>query len=122
MNARARAAYRANPAPRLEAQKASRAANPERSREAVTASYLKRTYGITRADFAAMLAGQDGVCAICKRKCFGSRLSVDHDHALANMDEAVRGLLCRKCNAGLGAFADDPALLRAALEYLEGGR
>lgn len=66
-----------------------------------------------------MLVAQNGGCVICgspspKRK--GSvHLVVDHCHKTG----AVRGLLCYRCNVGLGNFEDDPTLVAAALEYLK---
>ena len=77
------------------------------------ARWLRR-YGLSLADYDAMLARQGGVCGICKRQS-GIRLCVDHCHATGR----VRGLLCRTCNSGLGFYQDDPRLTRAATAYLE---
>lgn len=81
---------------------------------------LVQAYGITVEDYSAMLQEQNGRCAICGKSAMeciakGHRhLHVDHDHET----KAVRGLLCGKCNSGIGAFADDPELLEKAIEYL----
>lgn len=42
-------------------------------------------------------------------------LVVDHCHK----SKQIRGLVCHRCNVGLGYFRDDPELLRAAAAYLE---
>lgn len=87
------------------------AAHPERAAE----HHYKSRYGITWAQYSAMFEEQSGVCAICREVCpTGQRLCVDHDHAT----DAVRQLLCRRCNQGLGEFRDRPDLLVAAAEYL----
>ena len=85
-----------------------------RRKEAGRAATFKTIYGITIADYDRMMADQNGVCAICFQPCgTGKRLAIDHDHA----NGAIRGLLCRKCNLGLGHF--DITSLRVALSYLE---
>lgn len=79
---------------------------------------LRKHYGITLALYEQIFTFQNGRCAICQTteaKGHGKRLSVDHCHKT----QRLRGLLCNNCNNGLGRFLDDPALLRAAILYLE---
>ena len=40
---------------------------------------------------------------------------VDHDHTTG----AVRGIVCLLCNAAMGAFHDDPTLIRRAIAYVK---
>ena len=68
---------------------------------------------MSRADYDALLERQGGVCAICAKPS-KKTLCVDHCHSTGT----IRGLLCRKCNLGLGCLADDQAALIAALAYL----
>jgi hypothetical protein len=74
-----------------------------------------RRYGMSNADYEAMLARQNGTCAICKTKPPGQTLGVDHCHIC----NKVRRLLCPGCNFGLGHYKDDPRLTRAATAYLD---
>lgn len=78
-------------------------------------------YGLTRESFEALLNSQGGLCAICNE--VPDVVHVDHDHqccpGLEACGRCVRGLLCRKCNLGIGGFKDDPIRLRAAAAYLE---
>ena len=75
---------------------------------------LEAIYGMSLENYNIMLARQNGACAVC-RKTFDATPCVDHSHAT----KKVRGLLCRKCNLGLGHYKDDPKLTRAAADYLE---
>lgn len=83
-------------------------------------SKLKKRYGITPEQYEALLAAQNGQCAICGSKpkdgSNGKRLRLCLDHSHEN--GMVRGLLCNACNAGLGHFADNPDNLAAAIRYL----
>lgn len=84
-------------------------------KERARADYLLRTYGMSVEGYDALLAVQNGVCAICgQAPRNGYSLHVDHDHATGR----VRGLLCFKHNNALGDFDDDPDLLMAAVRYL----
>ena len=85
-------------------------------------------YGLSLDEYERMLAAQNGVCAICgkpplKTSVQNMSLHVDHDHAATdaaagNGQMKIRGLLCNKCNVGLGSFYDNPAFLLSAISYL----
>lgn len=75
---------------------------------------LKRYYGITPAEFDALYKKQNGVCAICSGKSDNKQLAVDHNH----LTGTVRGLLCERCNTGLGQFKDNHQSLKNAITYL----
>jgi len=51
-------------------------------------------------------------CIICGSE---EKLVVDHCHKT----NIVRGMLCNRCNMGLGHFKDDPMLLELAKVYLQ---
>ena len=80
--------------------------------------FLTTAYGITADEYDAMMTAQGGRCAICGSTDPGDgrskNMSVDHDHETGK----VRGILCTKCNVGLGQFQDDINLLSSAIEYL----
>jgi hypothetical protein len=72
-------------------------------------------YKMSYSDKASLLAAQGGVCAICNKPAWGTRMPcIDHDHATGK----VRGILCHHCNAALGFIKDDPAVARAMANYL----
>ena len=72
-----------------------------------------RRYGLTVRQVEAMFDFQEGRCAICNVTL--DEFHIDHDH----VTKKVRGLLCGKCNGGLGFFGDRISLLKAAVLYLE---
>lgn len=87
--------------------------DPSKTRE----RKLRRKYGISPEMYAAMFALQEGACAICQRhEQEGRRLAVDHCH----LTGIVRGLLCYRCNIGLGHFEDNAESLQAAAKYVGG--
>lgn len=78
--------------------------------------WLAREYQITFEDFKELFKKQDGKCKICGLTQDIKRLAIDHDHKT----KKIRGLLCDKCNRGLGHFNDDISMLELAIKYLKG--
>ena len=87
---------------------------------------LLRRYGLTPELFWQMFENQEGLCAICSCLMVPPALPgaearrpnsvcVDHDHVTGK----VRGLLCIRCNVGMGTLQDSTRLLHNAIGYLE---
>lgn len=101
-------------------------ANPERSFEYARARHLRRAYGLTVEDYAALMAAQQGGCASCgqpetevdPRVNRVRQLAVDHCHETGE----IRGLLCRKCNTALGLLGESLSVVEALAEYLRRSR
>jgi hypothetical protein len=83
---------------------------------AVKFRHRLRRYGLTEEQYYSMLAQQEGRCAICESAFEDLQKTphIDHDHDTGQ----VRGLLCGKCNSGIGYLQDDLGLVRAAASYL----
>jgi hypothetical protein len=74
-------------------------------------------YGINLKEYNDFKVFCDYKCSICgcHESKYSRQLAVDHDHKTGT----VRGLLCIKCNKGLGLFEDNIELLKSAINYLE---
>lgn len=73
---------------------------------------ILRKYGMRQEDYLVLYEAVGGKCQIC-----GVRykvLAVDHCHNSGK----VRGLLCKKCNSGLGFFGDSIINIDKAKRYL----
>jgi len=111
LNAQSRVYYSGHKERAKITQRAWRKANADSQR----AYKRKRDYGT---DGAHLWLLQNGLCAICRvdlSTLTTQNQHLDHNHITGK----VRGWLCRVCNLALGQFKDDPALVRAALNYLD---
>lgn len=85
---------------------------------------ILRDYKLTVEDYNLMLEEQNFSCKICKTHIsnLNKPLYIDHDHSCCSGSSCcglcVRGLLCMKCNAGLGMFNDKVENLEEAIRYL----
>ena len=78
---------------------------------------LKHRYGITASEYEALLAKQNGRCAICDTAAENTRsgkLYVDHQHNTGT----TRELICPRCNTALGVLEAGVNLLLAYGAYL----
>jgi len=91
------------------------------NREKVAERSLLKKYGITLKEKKSMIKNQNNKCKICgiiltedSRK--SNSAHVDHHH----LTNEIRGILCARCNHGLGSFIDNPLILTKAIKYLRG--
>jgi len=87
-------------------------------------SQYAKSFGITSEEMFSVFAHSNGKCEICKTKLVPHGLAaetrknvacIDHDHDTGK----IRGILCFRCNSGLGHFSDSAELVALALEYLQ---
>jgi hypothetical protein len=72
---------------------------------------LLKKYNLTLSQYQDRLKFQNNQCPICHSD---NPTNIDHDHITGK----VRGILCSKCNTGLGCFRDNPEFLENAKIYL----
>lgn len=91
--------------------------NPEKHKSIDFKNDLKKHYNMSVEDYNSLYDRQNGSCACCGANSteFRRGLHVDHDHITGK----IRGLLCTKCNPGLGYFDDSIKKLQLAVAYLE---
>jgi len=89
--------------------------NFEKTRSKRVAYFLMKKYEVTVNQYNDQFLIQKGLCFICNKSEYPRLLCVDHCH----LTSKIRGLLCSKCNLGLGNFCDNTDLLVKAIQYLE---
>ena len=74
-------------------------------------------YKLTPGQWQAIFERQRGCCAICgtSQDDLGYTLEIDYDQNTGK----VRGLLCKKCNLGIGMFGENVENIEKAIRYLE---
>ena len=90
--------------------------NPQKVLEKLH-KHISYTFGMTLFEYNELFVKQEGCCGICKQHqtTFERRLAVDHCHETGK----IRGLLCMKCNQGIGQLKDSIEVLSNAIEYLK---
>jgi hypothetical protein len=95
----------------LERQRQYRESGARKYRE----EHLRQAFGLSEADYRNMLERQGGGCAICgDPPNVRISLHVDHDHGTGE----IRGLLCVRCNNGIGLLRESPDVMGRAIRYV----
>jgi hypothetical protein len=90
--------------------------NKEKRKIIVQQNNYKKRYGLTAQQKQAMIEDQGGKCAICQSDLQTTHnVCVDHCHKT----NKVRGILCRKCNLGIGHLNDSIDILKSAQKYIK---
>lgn len=106
-----------------DARKKYRNNQPERYSLVKRKINLKCRYNLTIEQYLEILKKQNDCCAIClnpyPRSTGNYEVSfvVDHNHATGK----IRGLLCSKCNRGIGFLGDNLQNFERAYQYIKKG-
>ena len=91
-------------------------------RRSAKRTQLRLNYGMELEAYDALYSKQNGLCAICgnaetskQKNGTLNQLAVDHCHETGK----IRGLLCSRCNPGIGYFQHEVKRLEAAIKYLK---
>jgi len=90
--------------------------NKGRCRKCVRTADMLRKYNLTREQYDEMMTKQKGLCPICEKPLEDGNIHIDHKKD--SYPPKVRGILCLRCNPGLGQFVDDPGSCIRAATYL----
>ena len=76
---------------------------------------IRHKYNIEIEQYNKLLQEQNNKCKICEQiETEYGKLCVDHCHKT----QKIRGLLCKKCNSGIGLLGDSINILEKATKYL----
>lgn len=83
----------------------------------VSRAGVRTRYNLSDDQYRKMLQRQKGRCAIChvSQDAARRRFDVDHCHKTG----IIRGLLCIRCNRGIGLLRDDFTIIKRAMRYLK---
>jgi len=84
-----------------------------KNKDAIKKSRAKLLYGVSDVEYNKLVSINN--CQICNKKVDGTSRHIDHCHNTG----VARGILCRKCNLGLGHFRDNKKYLKMAIKYLK---
>lgn len=100
--------------------------DPTEHAERRRASKYRQRFRKSLAEVEAIFAEADYSCEACgthRDDTHNGTLVLDHNHACCSGEytcgKCIRGVLCTKCNLGLGALEDSIEKLRRLLTYME---
>lgn len=85
--------------------------NRDRVRATSWRNYLRRTFGLTPEEYAALKTSQEA-CGLCEAR--DRPLVLDHNHETGE----IRKFLCSRCNIFVGNVERYPGLLKKIQDYL----
>lgn len=76
---------------------------------------IMTVYNLSKERFFEILSNQENCCAICRAELTVEKSHIDHCH----VSGIVRGILCSRCNQGIGLFRESKEIMLSAIKYLE---